>query len=224
MRNRILQQLKNGYAVLMMVTAAGFMAGASNAGGDPTDGWTQQELKFKVQRPYDVPESERYKVDGDGVHHLWVFNTDKPFSKGNTTLPRTEMRFPDYSSGQVQFEADMMAPSGTDNVCIMQIHTSDAESHKFGSTTFMLDVRGDSLKHYGDKVLAPKMLDKWFHLNVIHNLDDHTITAFIDKKQVWTHKDNGAKAYYFKCGVYEQKGGSDEMQVYVKNVKLWKMD
>jgi len=193
---------------------------AADTPPDPSDGWTPAKLTFKVQYPYNLNKSDRY-AEKDGTYHLWVFNDDQPFSKGNTTLPRTEMRFPELTTGQLQFEADMMAPTGTNNVCIMQIHTGDAESHQYGSTTFMLDVRDGSLKHYNDKLIAPDILDKWFHLNVIHDTNTHTITCFINNKQVWQHKDNGADDFYFKSGVYTQRGGSHEMQVFIKNLKLW---
>jgi hypothetical protein len=185
-----------------------------------TDGWTLSKLDFKVQYPYNLTKSDRY-TENDGLYHLWVFNTDQPFSKGNHTLPRTEMRFPELTKGQLQFEADMLAPAGTNNVCIMQIHTGNEQTSDFGATTFMLDVRNGSLKHYDDKLLAPDILDKWFHLNVIHDLNTHTITTYINNKQVWQKQDNGATDFYFKCGVYTQHGASHETQVYIKNLKLW---
>jgi hypothetical protein len=52
-----------------------------------TDGFAEQKLTFKVQHPYDLKESERYSQE-NGVYHLWVRNTDKPFSEGyiNNTL------------------------------------------------------------------------------------------------------------------------------------------
>jgi hypothetical protein len=200
---------------VMIVSVAGATAWA-----DPTTGWTPEKVEFKIHHPYNLAESDRFKFV-DGIYQLWVLNTDEPFSEGNTTLPRTEMRFPDYTKGEQQFEADMMVPTGSNNVCIMQIHTGDAQSKNYGSTAFMLDVREGSLKHYGDKVLASDILDKWFHLNVIHDTETETIIAYVDKKQVWSHADNGATDFYFKCGVYEQRGGSDKMQVSIKNLKLW---
>jgi len=198
------------------------LAAAGAALADPTAGWVLQKLDFKVQYPYNLKESQRYTFT-NGIHHLWVFNTDKPFSEGNTTLPRTEMRFPDYTGKQQeQFEADMMVPKGTNNVCIVQIHTSDAESPKFGPTTFMLDVRDNGqLRHYDDKVLATNIYNVWFHVNVIHDIPDHTIQCYLNNHLVDSQKDNGGDDFYFKCGVYSQRGASDEMQVYVRNVKIW---
>jgi hypothetical protein len=152
-----------------------------------------------------------------------VRNTDKPFAQGNKTLPRTEMRFPDYSApAVVQFEADMMVPAGTKNVCICQIHTSNEESQKSGATVYMADVRenGD-LKFHNNKVLLIHIYDKWFHLNVIHDSSSHKIECYVNGDLVDSRDDNKANGFYFKCGVYEQRGGSDEMHVYIKNVKLW---
>ncbi|HTW95615.1 MAG TPA: polysaccharide lyase family 7 protein [Tepidisphaeraceae bacterium] len=197
------------------VLAAGVLA-------DPTDGWSPQRLSFNVQYPYNVNKGQRYTYT-NGIYHLWVFNNDKPFSERTRTLPRTEMRFPEYEKPQEeQFEADVMVPRGTNNVCIVQIHTSDQESPKYGPTVFMLDVRNDGdLRHYADKLLDSDIYGKWVHVNVIHNVPDRQIQCYINNRLVGQYKANAAKSFYFKCGVYEQRGGSDEMQVYFRNVKLW---
>lgn len=133
------------------------------------------------------------------------------------------MRFPDYSSPTVmQFEADMMVPTGTNNVCICQIHTSNEESPKFGATTCMIDVRENGeLRQYNGKVLLSRIYDQWFHLNVIHDTSKHTIEVYVNNTLTDSKDDNKATSFYFKCGVYEQHGGSNEMHVYVRNVKLW---
>ena len=201
---------------------AGVLALAAIALADPTAGWSPQKLDFKVQYPYDLQQSARYTFS-NGIYHLWVFNSDKPFSSGTKTLPRTEMRFPDYKApAQEQFEADMMVPSGTTNVCICQIHTSDAESPKFGATAFMLDVRDNGqLRHYDDRLVATNLYGHWFHLNVIHDTVQHTVQCYINNRYFTRYTTNKATEFYFKCGVYEQRGGSDEMQVYIRNVKLW---
>jgi Alginate lyase len=198
---------------------------AAAAHADPTTGFTPLTPSFDVQSPYNLSHSARY-TDIDGVYHLWVFNTDQPFSQGNTTEPRTEMRFnPDYTSGIHQFEADYLVPTGTSGVCIFQIHTGDSYSTQFGSTTFIAHIEGVDLRHYTDVILAHDIINTWFHLNVIHNMNNHTIQCFINNKLTYTQKDNGAPDFYFKCGVYtEQSGpgtGSHEMQDFIKNLKLW---
>ena len=61
---------------------------------DPTEGFTALPLKnfnFVIQRPYDVPENQRYSFI-DGVHKLWVYKTDKPQTPTSHSNPRTEIR------------------------------------------------------------------------------------------------------------------------------------
>lgn len=61
---------------------------------DPTKGFLSLPLNqsnFDIQRPYDVPEDERYSFK-DGVHKLWVFSSDKPHTPTSRTNPRTEIR------------------------------------------------------------------------------------------------------------------------------------
>ncbi|KAK4394395.1 Citrate-binding protein [Sesamum angolense] len=61
---------------------------------DPTKGFISQHLNqsnLVIQRPYDVPEDERYSFK-NGVHKLWVFKTDKPHTPTSKTNPRTEIR------------------------------------------------------------------------------------------------------------------------------------
>jgi len=61
-----------------------------------TSGFVQVELtesNFKVQRPYDVPENQRYSYDNvTGVRTFLVYAGDKPFNTVTGTNPRTEVR------------------------------------------------------------------------------------------------------------------------------------
>ncbi|CAN1234952.1 Citrate-binding protein, partial [Linum perenne] len=80
------------------------------AAKDPTHGFTEVPLKpsnIVLQKPYDVPLDQRYSFV-DGVHRMWVYSDDKPFSPGSDTKPRTEIRIAglDYSSGVWQFEGN----------------------------------------------------------------------------------------------------------------------
>lgn len=61
---------------------------------DPTYGFTRLPLSnsnFQVQRPYDVPVSQRYSFS-NGVHRFLVYSSDKPHMQGSATEPRTEIR------------------------------------------------------------------------------------------------------------------------------------
>mgnify|MGYP004715088877 FL=1 len=61
---------------------------------DPTDGFVSLPLNqsnLEIQRPYNVPVDQRYSYV-DGVHKMWVFDTDKPHFPASNTRPRTELR------------------------------------------------------------------------------------------------------------------------------------
>jgi len=210
----------NPWPILALVSATAF------AGGEPDmAGWSEAPVKFRVQSPYNLPPGERYTVS-NGVYHMRVLNHDAAFAASNTTLPRTEQRFdPDYTSHQIQYSADLMVPAGSSNVCVMQIHTGNAETPRYGATTFMLDMKSDnggSLHHYsGNPVLATNLYEKWFHLVVRHDLNTHLIEVWIDGKKVFSKRDNGSPDFYMKDGVYAQTGASPAMQVYIKNIQFW---
>ncbi|GMY11193.1 citrate-binding protein-like [Fagus crenata] len=104
-----------------------------------TDGFLSLPLNqsnLVIQRPYDVPEDQRYSFI-DGVHKLWVYSTDKPHSPTSKSHPRTEIRIhlhPFMGSCQI--------------VCIMQVF--GASPH---ATTLMLRVSNGTLSYYRDGVL-----------------------------------------------------------------------
>jgi hypothetical protein len=194
-------------------------------------GWASFPVTFKIQSPTNVPQSDRYWATNN-IYHCQVFSTDGAFSVGNTTLPRTEQRFePDYTNGgkqsigEIQYQSTEMAPSNENSYCVFQIHTGDAESTAFGSTTFMLfwfTNNNGSVHDYSGTLLASNLGNKWFQLNVDHNLMNHSIRVWIDKNLVWTQMDNTAGDFYFKDGVYEQSHNPTlQMDAYVTNILMW---
>jgi len=67
--------------------------GRSSAGVDPTLGFIAVNLtedRFKLHHLYDLPPEQRYEFR-DGVRRMWVYCTDKPFSRGSPTKPRSEI-------------------------------------------------------------------------------------------------------------------------------------
>jgi len=201
--------------------AFSFVASAQIGGS----GWTSQSVSFNVQWPYNLSESSRYTLT-NGVYHMWVFSNDAPFEQGSSTLPRTEQRFnPDYTSGEIQYQATMQANPNENSYCIFQIHTGDAQEDQFGSTAFMLfwfKSDGGSVHDYSGTELAKNLGSSWFQLNVDHNLVTHTITVWVNSQQVWQQQDNGATDYYLKDGVYEQSHSPTlRMDTYVKNIQMW---
>jgi len=207
----------------LIIASAGFgLESRAQIGGS---GWVPQHLDFAIHKPYNVPLSSRY-TEADGVYHLWAFTNDAAFSAGNKTLPRTEHRFkPDYTSGEIQYQAMLMARTNENSYCIFQIHTGDAQSPGHGATTFMLfwfSKDGGSVHDYSGKELARNLGNDWFQLNVDHNLVTHTITVWINSQQVWRQRDNGASDFYFKDGVYQQRHSPTlQMDTFIKEIKIW---
>ena len=82
--------------VLSVVLALASSASAIDGSSNLTAGFVQVELtesNFKVQRPYDVPENQRYSYDNvTGVRTFLVYAGDKPFNTVTGTNPRTEVR------------------------------------------------------------------------------------------------------------------------------------
>ncbi|RXH85519.1 hypothetical protein DVH24_009340 [Malus domestica] len=168
---------------------------------DPTDGFTPVPLtedNFVLQKPYNEPLDDRYSYK-DGVRSFWIYNHDKPFKADSTTRPRSELRISghDYSSGIWQFEGYTYVPSGTSGVTIVQIHGA-AE----GATSLQLRMYDGDIKYYKYNVVATDLYDKWFRVNIIHNVDKGKIIVFIDGVKKFVVKDQGPGDLYFKCGVY----------------------
>ncbi len=189
-------------------------------------GWTPLTVNFKIQSPTNAPQSSRYFFTNN-IYHCLVFSNDGAFSVGNTTAPRTEQRFnPDYTGGEIQYQATMRCASNENSYCCFQIHTGDAQSATYGSTTFMafwFTNYGGSVNDYSGTTLATNLGNKWFQLNVDHNLVTRSIRVWINQQLVWTQQDNGAGDFYFKDGVYEQSHGPTyEMDTYITNtIKEW---
>jgi Alginate lyase len=187
-------------------------------------GWVSVTPNFKVQSPYNLPVADRYSIS-NGVYHFIVYSNDAPFSMGNTTKPRTEQRFePDYTNAEIQYQSQIMVPTNVSGFCVFQIHTGDAQSPTFGSTTFMLfwfSSDGGSVHDYSGTELAKNLANQWFQLNVDHNVTTRTITVYINSKQVWQQQDNGAGDFYFKDGVYTQNGATLYMEDYIQNIRMW---
>ncbi|XP_044511538.1 citrate-binding protein-like [Mangifera indica] len=190
---------------------------------DPIDGFCLvplTESNFKLQKPYDTPLEQRYMYK-IGVHKLWVYADDKPHDPYSHTQPRTEIRVEglDYSSGVWQFEGYSFVPNGTSGATIAQIHGA---AH--GATTFMLAVYDGDMRYYDRDLVAAGMYDKWFRLNVIHDVDGGTVTVYIDGVQRYSTKDRGpGSGMYFKCGVYAARANiSYYMESMWRDIKIYK--
>ncbi|KAJ9564684.1 hypothetical protein OSB04_000650 [Centaurea solstitialis] len=189
---------------------------------DTSIGFASQPLdqsNFEIQKPYDVPVQQRYNFS-HGVHKLWVLKTDKPHTRGSKTNPRTEIRIRgyDYSSGVWQFEGHGYVPSETTGVCVMQVFGSKGPY----ATTTMLVVKDTSLYYYRRTVILSDLYNKWFRLNVIHDVDRNTVQVYIDGVLKYDGVGHGGNSHYFKCGVYSQNDGSSYMESRWKDIKIFK--
>lgn len=186
--------------------------------------WTPCPVTFRVQSPTNAAQDQRYWFT-NGIYHCEVLNYDGAFAAGNRTQPRTEQRFlPDYTAGEIQYQAMEMAPSNENSYCIFQIHTGNTVRHH-GATTFMLfwfSSDGGSVYDYANRELASHLGNRWFQLNVDHNLATRSISVWVNRKLVWKQRDNGAGDFYFKDGVYVQKHGpTPQMDAYIKDIRMW---
>ncbi|KAL2489330.1 Citrate-binding protein [Forsythia ovata] len=124
----------------------------------------------------------------------------------------------DYSSGIWQFEGYAYVPTGTSGVTIMQIHGA-----REGATSLQLRIYDGDMKYYKFDVVATDLYNKWFRLNVIHDVDEGKITVFINGVEKYVVNDQGPGDLYFKCGVYAApENSSNYMESRWKNIKIYK--
>ncbi|CAL1354368.1 unnamed protein product [Linum trigynum] len=173
---------------------------------------------MEVQWPYDLREEERYSYR-NGVHTLEVYSTDKPHTRDSHTKPRTEVRITgyDYSSGVWQFEGQGYVPRGTSGVCVMQVFGAGTGGH---ASTVAIRVYDGALAAYRSTIV-PDIYDRWFRLNVIHDVEAREVVVYVDRVLVYQGGDHGGSSHYFKFGVYAQDGASDYMESRWKGIKIF---
>ncbi|KAG6776197.1 hypothetical protein POTOM_019703 [Populus tomentosa] len=123
---------------------------------------------------------------------------------GFTPVPLTEANFVlqkpynglDCSSGVWQFEGYGFVPNGTSSVTVAQIHGAF-----HGATTLILRIYDGNMRYYSGDLVATDPYDKWFRLNIIHDVDGGRLTVFIDGEERYSTHDQGPGDLYFKCGV-----------------------
>ncbi|KAM0905322.1 hypothetical protein ACQ4PT_017492 [Festuca glaucescens] len=193
--------------------------GASADACDPTTGFITVPLndtQLPVQSPYDLPLNQRYEFV-NGMRRLWVYCSDKPHSLTSHTKPRTEIRMQTYSSGVWQFEGYAYVPGGTSGVSVMQVF--GAVKH---ATTLMLHVYDGALRYYDRQVVEDRIYDRWFRLNVIHDVGGNgTLAVFVDSEERLRVAGRGGHEHYFKFGVYAQRNPSHYMESRWRDVRLF---
>ncbi|MFG2818692.1 carbohydrate-binding protein [Kitasatospora sp. NPDC048365] len=197
--------------------AAGVWAEQSAEASPIGSGWTEVSGDYTVHQPSGLT---RHTVDGSGLHHFWLNDTDPVLWPTSSSGPRSEIRFLDeYSSGSAQFEADVKVGSGAHRVCVMQIFGATTSA-----TTFMaLAMNTDSLNYYDSATqLHSPVYDRWVHLNVVHDTAAAKVFVYVNGQLRKTFNDRGAGTHYFKCGIYGREGMSQRSDVYVDNIHLYR--
>ena len=124
----------------------------------------------------------------------------------------------DYNSGVWQFEGYGFVPNGTTGATVAQIHGA---TH--GATTLILRIYNGEMRYYSRDLVAENLYDRWFRLNIIHDVDGGTVTVFIDGEEKFQAKDKGPGDLYFKCGVYAAPANiSYYMESRWRDIKIYK--
>ena len=95
-----------------------------------------------------------------------------------------------------------------------------AKSH---ATTTMLKVYNPSLYYYAKPVLLSNVYNKWFRLNVIHDVESNKVKVYIDQVLKYDGPGRGGRSHYFKCGVYSMNDGSFHMESHWKDIKIFRL-
>ncbi|KAF8657863.1 hypothetical protein HU200_059673 [Digitaria exilis] len=85
----------------------------------------------------------------------------------------------------------------------------------------MLHVYGGRLMYYDDEtwVVDGDIYDRWFRLNVVHDVDAGALAVFVDGEERLAVAGHGGLRHYFKFGVYTQTNPSHYMESRWRDVK-----
>lgn len=108
-------------------------------------------------------------------------------------------------------------PSGTTGVCIMQVFGGSSSA-----TTSQLRVYDGSLTYYRSPVLAQNIYNRWFKVNVIHDVGASNVKVYLDGVLKYDGAGRGADTHYFKFGVYTQNDPSNYVESRWKDIKVFK--
>ncbi|MET9915105.1 polysaccharide lyase family 7 protein [Streptomyces sp. NPDC006476] len=190
----------------------------SAAAAGPTSGLTEYSDAYSVQRPYDLPQSDRFSMTSGPTYNARILKGDKPFKKDSDTGPRTEMRWhATWSGTEHQWSADVKIDSSTEGACIMQVKGST------GGEAIYVNVHGNGnlYNSVNNTPIATGMWGKWFHMNADFDPATGTVRLWIDSKLVLTthYSAPTSKIWYFKNGVYNTTG--PEAEAHFKNITFW---
>jgi hypothetical protein len=171
--------------------------------GDPTQGWTEYSDTFTVEHPYDLPVGERFSID-KGIYTFWVQSTDHAHAVGNTTAPRTEARWSNFTNDKPHmWSADMMFETPLDHCTIMQVHTTTR-----GAGPVYLRVDKGAIHPLNRPNFVTDLNDKWFNIKVAFDPTTLESTIWINncEKVRGVIGPRGNSIFYFKNGTYTCPG------------------
>jgi hypothetical protein len=205
-----------------------------NCPGDPTEGWTEYQDSFNIQRPYNVPINTRFSITG-GIYNFWVFPNDAPHSPdANGRNPRTEARYGgtadvatgrNFQSGMRMYSADMLIERNAVGSAIMQIHTTADGGGPIG---VRVQANGSMVNNGSVTVVQANavpggLIDKWFNFKASLDAGTQEVKIYINNCLTSTYKGpRGDGNFYFKNGVYFCKTSKDGCFSHYKNLHLYK--
>lgn len=98
----------------------------------------------------------------------------------------------------------------------MQVFGSDPPN----ATTLMVRTYDGSLTYYKSPILVPFIWNKWFKLNVIHDVEASNVKVYVDGCLLYEASGHGGHSHYFKFGVYAQNDDSFYMESRWKRIRL----
>jgi hypothetical protein len=182
---------------------------------DPTKGFTEYHDTFVIQRPYDLAAAARFGIK-DGIYTFFVNSSDKAHEPGNGTAPRTEARYPNFSSGEHVWTADVLLDAPLSRTCIMQIHNVTA-----AIAVYLRVVDGRLFNLSTGKTILDSSYGKWFNLKVALDTQSRRVRVFVNDCLKETSMAPGASSpnWYFKHGVYTCDSGT--CRDHYKNIHLY---
>lgn len=193
----------------------GFAIENASAATSPTAGLTPYTDTFKVQHPYNLPQSARFSIT-NGVYNLWILKGDKGFTAGTTTGSRTEQRWAtNWTSGEHLFDADVMIDPGTTGTAIMQVHAVTP------GEAIYIQTKNGNLYNSVNTLLTTNIVGHWFHLDAAYSPTNHRVQIWINNNLVLTttYTKPAGTQFYFKDGVYNLSGAKSE--THYKNIRFY---
>jgi hypothetical protein len=182
---------------------------------DPLQGFTEYQDSFVIQRPYDLPAAARFQYQ-DGIYTFFVNSSDRAHEPGNGTAPRTEARYPNFSSGEHLWSADVLLDSPLSKTCIMQIHNVEATI-----AVYLRVVDGRMFNLSTGKTILPSSYGTWFNLKVAFDTRTRQVRTYLNNclKETSTAPGGSTPNWYFKHGVYTCDSGT--CRDHYKNIHLY---